>query len=116
MDWVIIVGCLALGALIGGLVCHFVVGVREFGLRELSGAVSILSGAGVIAIFHFIGGGGNFREYWFYPVGLLLGFIVISSNYVQEKKRRAASAAGAALVQGHQNLDRPNAVPARENP
>jgi peptidoglycan/LPS O-acetylase OafA/YrhL len=88
------VGCLALGALIGGLVCHFVVGVREFGLRELSGAVSILSGAGVIAIFHFIGGSGSFCEYWFYPVGLLFGFIVISSNFVQEKKRAQAANAG----------------------
>jgi hypothetical protein len=86
MDWVIVMGCMCLGLLIGGLVCYFVAEQRQFGLRELSGAVSILAGAGVIAIFHLLGGATSAREYWFYPLGLLIGFVVIASQYYQARK------------------------------
>lgn len=85
MDWIVILGVTSLGSVIGGLVCHYVARTKIFRIKELSSAVSILAGAGVIAIFHFLGGGGAQKEYWFYPVGLLLGFIVIGSLNIEDE-------------------------------
>jgi hypothetical protein len=53
MDWVAIVGVASLGA-----------------------AICVLAGAGVIGIFHAWSGSASTREYWFYPVGLLVGALL----------------------------------------
>ena len=72
------IGCSCLGLLIGGLVALFVVETDRFNLGALTGAVSILGGAGVIAIFTLIGGPKGAPEYWFYPVGLLIGATIVA--------------------------------------
>ncbi len=72
------VGCSCLGLLIGGLVALFVVETERFNLGALTGAVSILGGAGVIAVFSLIGGPKSAPEYWLYPVGLLFGAVIVA--------------------------------------
>jgi peptidoglycan/LPS O-acetylase OafA/YrhL len=73
-------GCSCLGLLIGGLVALFEVETERFNLSALSGAVSIFGGTGVIAIFNLLGGIKNppAPEYWLYPVGLLLGAVIVA--------------------------------------
>jgi hypothetical protein len=74
-DAFIATGALSLGLLIGGLVGLYVAGSARFDLKALTGAVSILGGAGVLAIFHILGNRADAapREYWAYPIGLLAG-------------------------------------------
>jgi hypothetical protein len=79
MDVLIASGCGCLGLLIGGLAALYVVRSERLTLGVLSGAVSILSGAGVVAIFHTLGNQQDPppREYWVYPIGLFVGAGVI---------------------------------------
>jgi hypothetical protein len=46
--------------------------------KALYAAVSVLGGVSVIAIFHLLGGlhAESRREYWFYPIGLLVGYLL----------------------------------------
>src|SRR6185312_8384701 len=76
--WLVGLGCCCLGILIGALVAIFVVETERFNFAALSGVISILCGAGVIAIFHTLGGRQYVPEYWFYPVGLLGGATILA--------------------------------------
>ena len=80
MAWFVGIGCTCLGLLIGGLVALYVASTKQFNLGALTGAVSTLAGAGIIAVFHTLGGGNAaVPEYWMYPVGLLIGACVVAS-------------------------------------
>ena len=78
MDWLVAVGSLCLGILIGILLAYFVFEAEKMDHKALYGAVGVIGGAGVIAAFHLLGGrhGESQREYWFYPIGLLAGYLV----------------------------------------
>ncbi len=79
MAWFTGIGCTFLGQLIGGLVALYVTSARQFNLGAFTGAVSTLVGAGVIAIFHMVGGdNAAILEYWMYPVGLLFGAVTVA--------------------------------------
>jgi hypothetical protein len=75
MDWLIATGSGCLGLLIGGLAALYVVRSEKLSLGVLTGAVSILSGAAVLTIFHTFGNqlAPPPREYWVYPIGLFVG-------------------------------------------
>jgi hypothetical protein len=79
MEWLVGVGSLSLGLLIGGLVALYVVGTDKFNLGALTGAVSTLAGAGVIAVFHAVAGKDTPADprYWWYPIGLLIGAVIV---------------------------------------
>jgi hypothetical protein len=55
----------------------YLVKTKEMTLSALAGAISLLSGVGVIALFHFIDPAHSApaRNYWYYPVGLLAGMV-----------------------------------------
>jgi uncharacterized membrane-anchored protein YhcB (DUF1043 family) len=78
MDCLVSAGTLCLGLLIGILVAYFVFEVKTMDHTALYSAVGVIGGAGVIAIFHLLGGwhSESRREYWFYPIGLLAGYII----------------------------------------
>jgi hypothetical protein len=78
MDWIVTAGSLCLGLLIGSMVgWHFNAKVSTD--RILKASVSALVGGAVIAMFNFLAG---FQppphEIWFYPVGLLAGFMTVT--------------------------------------
>jgi hypothetical protein len=75
------VGCGSLGILIGGLVALYIVETEKFNLGALTGSVSTLAGAGVIAVFHMLGGKDAPADpaYWVYPIGLLIGAAFIAA-------------------------------------
>lgn len=76
MNWIVIVGTTCLGILIGILVAYFVEEAKVMSFGVLSSAIGVLAGGGVLAIFHLVGATKPMDEYWFYPVGLLLGFTI----------------------------------------
>ena len=78
MDWIIALGSFCLGALIGALVAWFVSEAEKMDHKVLAGAISALVGSSVLAMFSFLAGlRGPTHEYWFYPVGLLIGFVAV---------------------------------------
>lgn len=79
--WIVALGSGCLGVLIGILVCWYIVDVERLNLGALTGAVTTLAGAGVIAVFHLVGDktGPADPQYWWYPVGLLIGFLLTAA-------------------------------------
>jgi len=72
------IGAGALGLLIGGLVALYVSQTAKFNLAALTGAVSTLAGAGVMAIFKSIEGAtASTVQYWWYPIGLFFGAVIM---------------------------------------
>jgi hypothetical protein len=70
-------GSLCLGILIGGLVIWYVKSQATFNYQGLVGALSVLAGSGVVAIFRLVGAKDRppTLGYWLYPVGLLIGAV-----------------------------------------
>ena len=75
MDWVIVSGASSLGLLIGIFVGFFVQEAEKWDHRALSSAGPAFAGAGTLAILHWAASGPT-RELWFYPIGLVVGFII----------------------------------------
>jgi ABC-type transport system involved in multi-copper enzyme maturation permease subunit len=75
MDWVVALGTVSLGVVIGTLVGFYVGEAKELTRRVVTSAISIFAGAGVLAIFQFLGAYSSAgHEVWFYPIGLAIGF------------------------------------------
>ena len=76
-DWVVATGASCLGVLIGLFVAYFIFELKVMNHKALHAAVGVIGGAGVIAVFHLLGGLHDPRsEYWLYPIGLLIGYIL----------------------------------------
>jgi hypothetical protein len=78
MDWVIVAGALCLGGLIGAMVGWYY--NKEVPTTAmLAASISALVGSSVLAMFSFLAGlKGPTHEYWFYPVGLFFGFMIVT--------------------------------------
>jgi len=71
--WVVISGVCSLGLLVGVLVAFFVQEAKTWGHKELSSAVGAFAATGVLALLRL---NGDPPEVWFYPIGLVVGFII----------------------------------------
>jgi len=96
MDWIIVAGCLCLGILIGAIVGWFINESQHITPRILGAAISALVGSSVLAMFSFLAGlRGPTSEYWFYPIGLLVGFVAVTVielryyDYYGDKRKRS---------------------------
>jgi pilus assembly protein TadC len=94
MDWVIVAGALSLGVLIGVLVGWYFSEAKSTTPFVLGFSISALVCSSVLAMFSFLAGlRGPTHEYWFYPVGLLIGFVIAIAtdlmfyNYYGERRR-----------------------------
>lgn len=81
------IGCWSLGAVIGGIVVHYIAKVHEFNLRGLTAVVAVLGGAGIIKVFEIMGTQPSVA-YWFYPVGLLIGAGGVAALNISDDKSR----------------------------
>ena len=95
MDSLAVVGTLSLGILLGLIVGWFLDEEQPFTVSGLIAISSILSGAGVLGVFHLVSPNGALREFWFYPIGLLVGVLIApfldryyNSLFGTEKKSR----------------------------
>jgi hypothetical protein len=78
LDWVIVTGALCLGILIGAIVGWYFSEAQKTTAVVLGFSISALVGSSVLAMFSFLAGlRGPTHEYWFYPVGLLIGFVIV---------------------------------------
>jgi hypothetical protein len=68
------IGILCLGFTIGTLVGWYINESNNMSFSTVSGAIYLLAGSGVLAIFYLLNPGSATREYWFYPIGIFVGF------------------------------------------
>lgn len=66
------VGVTCLGIVIGWLVRYYILRFNTFNVETLASLISILLGAAIIKLFE----SDNKRLFWFYPIGLLIGFVL----------------------------------------
>jgi hypothetical protein len=79
MDDRVAAGATSMGVLIGALVGWFVNEAEEMSEKILVSSASVLSGGGVLALFHFLADPtAPKRELWLYPCGLLIGFVIVT--------------------------------------
>ncbi len=76
MDPIICAGVVSLGLVIGMLVGWFVNEDREFSVGGLVASVTVLSGSGVVGVFQLVAPQGSTREFWLYPVAILIGILI----------------------------------------
>ena len=76
-DWTVLLGTFWLGALIGMLLGFYVQEAESWQLGALTGSISAVAGSGVIGLFQYLSHNtGATHEIWFYPIGLVGGFII----------------------------------------
>jgi hypothetical protein len=68
-------GAWCLGLLVGVMVGFFVQETEDWDRRALVSAVGVFTGGGVLAILRWAASLGG-REVWFYPMGLVVGFVI----------------------------------------
>jgi hypothetical protein len=76
MDFLVVAGVVSLGLLVGLLVGWYVNEDQPFTTTGLLASITVLSGAGVLGVFHLIAPTGPTREYWLYPVAVLAGVLI----------------------------------------
>jgi hypothetical protein len=80
------IGAMCLGIVIGWLVRFFIWRFETFSPSVLSSVISILLGGGIT---RFLSADPN--VWWFYPIGLLVGFVVYQVIATNEVRRRTAT-------------------------
>jgi len=75
-----IVGAFWLGALIGTSLGFYVQEEPKWDREALKAFLQLIAGASIIGLFHFLSRNDSYsaygQEYWFYPIGLVGGFII----------------------------------------
>jgi len=76
MDILVSSGVISLGLVIGMLVGWFINEDQEFTIGGLVASVTVLSGSGVVGVFQLVAPQGSTREFWFYPIAILVGLLI----------------------------------------
>jgi O-antigen/teichoic acid export membrane protein len=77
MSFVAIVGAFWLGALIGMSFGFYVQEELKWNRQALIASLQLIAGASIIGLFHLLSQHSSYgQEYWFYPIGLVGGFII----------------------------------------
>jgi O-antigen/teichoic acid export membrane protein len=77
MSVVTIVGAFWLGVLIGMSFGFYVQEEPKWNGQALIASLQLIAGASIIGLFHFLSQHNSYgQEYWFYPIGLVGGFII----------------------------------------
>jgi hypothetical protein len=76
LDWLIVLGAFWLGAFLGTLLGFYVQETEEWGPRALAASIWVVAGSSTLVLLQFLNPGVGTRELWFYPIGIVGGFIV----------------------------------------
>ena len=75
-DWIVVLGAFWLGALLGTLLGFYVQEAEEWDQRALAASIWVIAGSSVLLLLQFLVPSAGAREIWFYPIGLVGGFII----------------------------------------
>jgi mannitol-specific phosphotransferase system IIBC component len=70
------IGSTCLGVVVGWLVRYFLYRFKKFDVQILGSTVSLLTGGIITIFFNLVDP--NKEVIWFYPIGLLVGFVIYS--------------------------------------
>jgi hypothetical protein len=76
IDWLIVLGAFWLGAFLGTLLGFYVQEAEEWGPHALAVSIWVVAGSSSLVLLQFLSPGAGVREVWFYPIGIVGGFIV----------------------------------------
>lgn len=77
MDWIVLIGTICLGGVLGTLVGWYVCEAKVMAYKVLTSAVGIMLGAGALGIMKFFATHAELgREAWGYPIGLAVGLTI----------------------------------------
>jgi hypothetical protein len=76
LDWIVVFGAFWLGALLGTLLGFYVQEATEWDPRALRVSVWIVAGSSILLLLQLLGPKAGAREVWFYPIGLVAGFMI----------------------------------------
>jgi hypothetical protein len=76
IDWLIVLGAFWLGAFLGTLLGFYVQEAEEWGPRALAVSIWVVAGSSILVLLQFLSPATGVREVWFYPIGIVGGFIV----------------------------------------
>jgi thiol:disulfide interchange protein len=74
--WIVVLGAFWLGALLGTLLGFYVQEAEEWDQRALAASIWVIAGSSVLLLLQFLVPSSGAREIWFYPIGLVGGFII----------------------------------------
>jgi hypothetical protein len=75
-DWIVALGAFWLGTLLGTLLGYYLQEAEEWDSRALGASIWIAAGSSILVLLQFLAPKAGAREVWFYPIGLVGGFIV----------------------------------------
>lgn len=87
MNIVAAIGSLSLGVVVGWLVRYFIRRFKNFTPQALSFVISIAAGGAAIKFLE-----ADKTVWWFYPIGLLLGFVVYTIVAIWAMGKKGADA------------------------
>lgn len=76
VDWLIVLGAFWLGMFLGTLLGFYVQEAEEWGSRALGVSIWVVAGSSTLVLLQFLNPSAGTREVWFYPIGIVGGFIV----------------------------------------
>lgn len=86
MAWVIALGSISLGAVVGWLIRYFIRRFKRFTPQALTAVLSVVVGGSIVRLLTT-----NDLAIWFYFMGLLVGFILYHLTFVAERSRTESS-------------------------
>ena len=76
IDWLIVLGAFWLGAFLGTLLGFYVHEAEEWGPRALAVSIWVVAGSSILVLLQFLSPSTGVREVWFYPIGIVGGYII----------------------------------------
>jgi hypothetical protein len=77
-DWIVATGTTSLGLLIGAIVGWYFSEAQKTTLTVLTSSIAAIAGAPIVAMLKFLAEPrGPTHEFWLYPVGVLIGFVIV---------------------------------------
>lgn len=75
LENVVSLGSLSMGAVFGWMLRYFLIRMRDFESKNLALLITAVIGSTVVAVFQPFGGGHDLPpEFFYYPIGLAIGF------------------------------------------
>ena len=75
-DWIVVLGAFWLGTLLGTFLGFYAHEAEKWDPRALGASIWVIAGSSILLLLQYLVPKAGARELWFYPIGLIGGFII----------------------------------------